>query len=88
MTIVSEVGDLLEVVDVSVGMVVLNNTTDGESVGLSVVGGIVASTGMAVGDANEGGAVGLDVVGDIVASIGMAVRNDVTDGKPEGPEVG
>eukprot|EP00574_Skeletonema_japonicum_P007074 CAMPEP_0201727926 /NCGR_PEP_ID=MMETSP0593-20130828/14124_1 /ASSEMBLY_ACC=CAM_ASM_000672 /TAXON_ID=267983 /ORGANISM="Skeletonema japonicum, Strain CCMP2506" /LENGTH=77 /DNA_ID=CAMNT_0048219871 /DNA_START=71 /DNA_END=300 /DNA_ORIENTATION=- len=66
-------------------MAVLN---DDESVGLSVVGNAVASTGMAVGDANEGGAVGLDVVGDIVASTGIAVRNNVTDGEPEGLEVG
>ncbi len=64
--------------------------SDDESVGLSVVGNAVVSTatGMAVGDTNEGRAVGLDEVGDIVASTGMAVRNDVTDGEPEGVEVG
>ncbi len=71
--------------DVSIGMAVLS---DDESVGLSVVGNTVVSTGMAVGDTNDGRADVLDVVGDIVASIGMAVRNNVTDGEPEGLEVG
>ncbi len=67
---------------VSIGMAVLNTTIDGESDGLSVV----ASNGMAVGDANDGvSSVGLDLVGDVV---GIAVVNNVIDGEAEGLEVG
>ena len=57
---------------VSIGIAVLN-ATDGESVGLAVVGDAVESVGIVVGDTNEGRVVGLGVV-----------RIGVIDGKSDG----